>query len=318
MEFLRYELQSDVICMGERLQAGWFRPCVRTIPYSQITGALRRSFGEEGLHAAGHLSHYALDYLIHGPRDRVRDTSRLPLRVQVLRAVRGSVYVLANEAGHLLPEEFDLFMGGLRSKGFGHCRLRRLGTVPDGASSTAGTLNTRLPLDCRELFGIREVQMPIYGYLFKPTSLYTGDYVLSLFEGSKVVAPSFLLEESCSDEKRRDARVDDIQILCERIRGSDRVWKQRGETVRYSANFLDAVGGILATHGFGVADVFLATREERRESAQAAGLKEVIRLLQTCPRIQRNRAIGRLIIKSLQVLEPRHGESSGDHRRPRT
>jgi hypothetical protein len=318
MEFLRYELQSDIICMGEGLRAGWFRPCVRTIPYSQVTGALRRSSGEEDLHAAGHLAHYSIDYLSHGPRDRVRDISKIPLRVQVLREVRGSVYVLANEAGLLLPEEFELFMGGLRSKGFGHCHLRRLGSVPDGASCAPGTLNTRIPLECRDLFGIRDVQMPVYGYLFKPTSLYDGDYVLALFEGSKVVAPAFLLSEFEGDEKRRDARVDDIQALCERIRGSDRVWKQRGEYIRYSANFLDSVGGILATHGFGVADVFLTTREERRESTQAAGLKEVLRLLQACPRIQRNRAIGRLIIKSLLVLQPRQAGPSSDHRRPRT
>lgn len=317
MEFLRYELQSDVICMGERLKAGWFRPCVRTIPYSQATGALRRSFGEGDLHAAGHLARYSIDYLIHGPRDRVSDISKIPLRVQVLREVRGSVYVLANESGRLLPEEFELFMGGLRSKGFGHCHLRRLGSVPNGASCATGTLNTRIPLECRNLFGIQDVQMPVYGYLFKPISLYEGDYVLSLFEGSKVVAPPFLLSEFDGEEKRRDARVDDIQALCERIRGSDRVWKQRGEQVRYSASFLDTVGGILATHGFGVADVFLTTREERRESAQAAGLKEVLRLFQMCPRIQRNRAIGRLIIKSLLVLQPQPAGPSSDYRRPR-
>jgi len=309
--FLRYELRSDVICLGERLKAGWFRPCTDTVPYSQISGALRWAFGDADLHAAGHFCHYEVDYLVQGPRDRLRDISKLPLRVQVLRQALGSVYVLANEASRVLPEEFELQMGALRSKGLGQCSLRRLGEVPADVSGVLGTLNTRIPLARQEMFRLREVHMPIYGYLFEPTSPYTGNYVLSLFEGTRAVAPPFLLREFCHEDKRRDLRVDEIEMLRQRIEECDHVWQR----CTYTPNFLDNVGAVLADHGFGVARTFLATREERRESDQAAGLKEVLRLLETCPRVQQNRGIGRLIIKSLEAMRPLRYKQARDQKR---
>ena len=309
--FLRYELQSEVICLGERLKAGWFRPCTDTIPYSQISGALRWAFGETDLHAAGHLCCYEVDHLVQGPRDRVREISRIPLRVQVLRQALGSVYVLANEASRVLPEEFEVQMGALRSKGLGQCYLRRRGEVPADVSGVLGTLNTRIPLGRQEMFGLREVQMPVHGYLFEPTSLYTGNYVLSLFEGTRVVAPPFLLREFCHEDKRRDLRVDEIQMVLQRIEECDRVWQAR----EYTSNFLENVGTVLADHGFGVAGTFLATREERRERDQAAGLKEVLRLLEACPRVHQNRGIGRQIITSLETLRPEKYKKAGDQKR---
>lgn len=44
MKFMEYELISDLLCMGERVKGGLVKPCVKTIPYSQISGALRRRF----------------------------------------------------------------------------------------------------------------------------------------------------------------------------------------------------------------------------------------------------------------------------------
>lgn len=311
--FLRYELRSELICLGERLKAGWFRPCAaNTIPYSQISGALRWAFGEAELHAAGHFCSSEVDYLIQGPRDRVREISKIPLRVQVLREALGSVYVLANEASRVLPEEFEVQMGALRAKGLGECRLRKAGEVPAEARGEPGELNTRIPLNRVEMFGISEVQRPVYGYLFAPTSLFTGDYVKSLFEGSRVVAPPFLLRAFCHEEKRRDARVDEIQALREKIESRDCIWRRcRG----YTPNFLDNVGAVLADHGFGTAKTFLDTREERRESDQAAGLKEVLSLLEACPRVHQNRGIGRLIIKSLETMRPEQYRQARDQKR---
>ena len=55
MRFIEFDLYSDALCMGERVKGGLFRPCAKTIRYSQISGALRKKFGENEIHAAGYL-----------------------------------------------------------------------------------------------------------------------------------------------------------------------------------------------------------------------------------------------------------------------
>jgi len=194
MSFIEYYFTSPAICLGERTKGGTFRPCCRTIRYSQITGALRRALGRDDLHAAGHL----LDLpganrpaiLTYAPRDRAQDLSRLPLQVEYLVNAEGLVYVMGS--GEPLPDSLDFEMGGLLSKGLGRSRLKRQREV-EPHPPRPGTLNTRIPLDFQDLFGIAEVIMPRYGYLFRPEGLEGGVYVLSLFEGSHVVAPEWLL-----------------------------------------------------------------------------------------------------------------------------
>ncbi len=92
-----------------------------------------------------------------------------------------------------LTDEFELFLGGLKSKGFGRCKLKKVGTI-DGTDVGRGILNVRIPLDETHSFNIKNIIKPVYGYLFKKDpGILTGDYVLSLFEGSEVAAPRFLL-----------------------------------------------------------------------------------------------------------------------------
>lgn len=200
MNFLKYELTAEALVLGERPKAGTFLPCVQTIPYSQITGALRHHFGNNpSLHAAGHLvkkdGHNLSEWLTYSPRDKVADISKVPLQVQFLTNVVGRIYVLENEAAKRLPEEFPLSLGGFRSRGFGDCHLRRLGTV-DVSDPQRGLLNTRIPEKRLGIFNIRSVQAPVYGYLWEPDANdpLSGVYVLSLFEGSLVDAPSFLVQ----------------------------------------------------------------------------------------------------------------------------
>jgi len=200
MNFLEYELTADALVMGERPKAGTFLPCVQTIPYSQITGALRRHFSDKPeLHAAGHLveedGRNVPDWLIYSPRDRGTQKSKVPLQVQFLRNVLARVYLPQNEASKGLPDAFDLAMGGFLSKGFGMCHLRRVGEV-DGGNPTPGLLNTRIPIKRLPLFNVKDKGAPIYGYLFQPDrdNPLTGIYVLSLFESSVVVGPPFLLQ----------------------------------------------------------------------------------------------------------------------------
>ena len=198
MEFIKYTLTSDMLCMGERIKKGTFRQTIRTIPYSQITGALKAVFGDKEIHAVGHLiedkRHNKVDYLTYSPRDRGLETSKLPLTVEFLTDVFGTAYVLKSEDTENFPEEFEIRMGAMKSRGFGLCTLKRLNGI-NKFTTKKGVLNTRIPEEHLDKFGIRKVIKPVYGYLFKPTSRTTGIYVRSLFEGSEIAGPEFLLEE---------------------------------------------------------------------------------------------------------------------------
>jgi hypothetical protein len=199
MIFTEFDLYSDALCMGERTKGGLFRPCARTIRYSQISGALRKKFGRDEIHAAGYLVEgngwNSIEYLVYSPRDKVRAVSKIPLQVEFLTNVHGKVYILEDDFTANLPQEFEIHMGALISKGFGRCRLRKRRQGIEDKPITLGTLKTRIPLNRLNIFGIAEkdIRKPVYGYLFEPTSPTSGVYVLSLFEGSEVVAPEFLI-----------------------------------------------------------------------------------------------------------------------------
>lgn len=197
MGFIEYSIHADALYIGERMKGSIFKPCIKTIPFSQISGALNTKFGRTDFKAVGILNEDAefnrIDYLTYSPRDRNSGISKIPLQIEFLTNVSGSVFIFENEASNNLPAEFEIFLGGLKSKGFGRCRLKFSGNITDLASRQ-GILNVRLPLEERDTFNIRKILNPLYGYLFKPVPLtYTGNYILSLFEGSKVVSPSFLL-----------------------------------------------------------------------------------------------------------------------------
>ncbi|MEO0131444.1 MAG: hypothetical protein ABIK73_00670 [candidate division WOR-3 bacterium] len=203
MRVIEYTLTAETLYMGEREKAGIFKPCCQTIRYSQITGALRHKFGNQEIHAVGYLvkenGYNQVDYLVYSPRERVTETSKIPLQVEFLRNVKAKVFVLENDATKDLPNEFEILMGGMLSKGFGLCKLTKNKTFEAG-NPNRGILKTRIPIEpekyYKEIFDIRKILKPIYGYLFEPdkTDPSTGKYVLSLFEGSEIVAPDFLIE----------------------------------------------------------------------------------------------------------------------------
>lgn len=203
MRFIEYDLFAEMLCMGEREKAGIFKPCCRTIRYSQITGALRHKFNNKNLHAVGYLvkenGFNQIDYLIYSPRNRFVKISKVPLQVEFLRNVKGKIFIpiVENEIATLLPSEFEILMGAMLSKGFGLCKLCKVKEFEPPKKLKRGFLNTRLPEKYKELFGIRNVIKPVYGYLFEPDEQnpLTGNYILSLFEGSEVIAPDFLIED---------------------------------------------------------------------------------------------------------------------------
>jgi hypothetical protein len=204
MDFLIYELTAAALHLGERAKGNLFKPCLRTIPFSAITGALNRHFGsandgegEGTLKAVGFLNEAVnrnrIELLTYSPRDRVREVSKIPLQVEFLTDVLATVLVVASDAASRLPERFELTLGGLRSHGFGRAELKLRERRPTG-DPRQGILRVRLPEEETTTFGIVRVQVPVYGYLFRPTpGAHPGVYVRSLFEGSRVVGPELLL-----------------------------------------------------------------------------------------------------------------------------
>lgn len=199
MRFIEFDFYSDALCMGERTKGGLLRPCCRTIRYSQISGALRKNFGDNEIYAAGWLiegnGFNKSNYLIYSPRERIRGVSKLPLQIEFLSSVKGKVYIAENTVTSTFPPNFELFMGALISKGFGLCKMRKTRVV-EAEPPKPGILKTRIPLDKLDIFNIKVIRKPVYGYLFEPTSLTTGVYVLSLFEGSEIIGPEFLVSQA--------------------------------------------------------------------------------------------------------------------------
>lgn len=201
MAFSQYRLTAERLYLGERQRGALFKPTARTIPYSQITGALRVALGRTDIKACGVLvgpsgqaaattTPVRTEYLTYAPRDDVQGISKVPLTVEYLTDVEGTVFVRDVPA---LPNDLELTLGGMRSSGFGRCRLSRTG--PADTTPSRGLLNTRLPLTELETFGVTPVR-PRHGYLFKPDdSREHGQYVLALFEGSLVDGPAFAIEK---------------------------------------------------------------------------------------------------------------------------
>lgn len=196
MEFLHYIFQSETLCIGERIKKGTFRPTVMTIPYTTITGALKAHFGGEEIHAVGCIERYdSKDYLTYSPRDRRIGVSKIPISLEFLVNVWGHIYVLKNKETEKLPYKFEIKIGALRVKGLGYTQFTKDGTIEiDGDELIYGELNTRIPLEHLDKFLVKPVK-PIYGYLLKPLSLSEAVYIKSLFEGSEVYAPRFLIKK---------------------------------------------------------------------------------------------------------------------------
>lgn len=203
MNFFVYELTANALYLGERAKGNVFKPCLQTIPFSAISGALNSYFGEpggrRGIKAVGFLERSVgqnrTEIVTYAPRDRVSGISKIPLQVEFLADVRATVLVVENEAATKLPHTLEIALGGMRSHGFGPSRLTLKERRTEG-TPRLGILRVRLPEEEVENFAIRKIDKPVYGYLFKPTQRTTGVYVRSLFEGSRVVASEVLLEPS--------------------------------------------------------------------------------------------------------------------------
>lgn len=192
-EYLEYKLESEALILGERIKGGVFRPSCKTLRWSTITMALRKLFGSNEIHAVGIFDKFKSDYFVYSPTERVTRISKIPLQTEILNDVRGRVYIIKDQRLSF-PNEFNIFLGALISKGFGKCKLKFEREITN-IEKTKGILNTRIPIKYMNKFLIEPKNNLKYGYLFEPSSETSGIYIKSLFEGSEVVGPKFLLKE---------------------------------------------------------------------------------------------------------------------------
>lgn len=194
--FWEYELTADLLCLGERIKKGTFRPSLKTIPSTQISGALNYHLGRRDIWAIGYLTDCGVEYCVQAPRDHTTGVSKVPLTIEVLRAVTGKVFIEGwNERP---PLGLSLALGALRSKGFGRTQLRYKQSVEP--KKTIGKLLSRLPECEAEKVGIDQIIRPTYGYLYMPRrtepAVYSisGYYVRALLEGSIVDGFDFVVK----------------------------------------------------------------------------------------------------------------------------
>ena len=143
MRFLKFGFSSDMLILGERFKKGQYRPVITTIPYSQITGALQAIYGNgryngdaKQIHACGYFlftdetefREKHIKALTYSPRNRHLNSSILPIYTEFLYNVEGFVYLKENDDVKEIVQDaskgdLSLWMGGLKSKGFGSASL---------------------------------------------------------------------------------------------------------------------------------------------------------------------------------------------------
>jgi hypothetical protein len=342
MKFLKFSLTSDILILGERFKKGQYRPTITTIPYSQITGALKARYGNgkygketSKIHACGHFVfdnekefiESKVEVLGYAPRERATSLSVLPIYTEYLRDIKGFVYIrLTDDVNEIIKDSekgsIRVLMGGFKSKGFGECELNYEETLEITEELDEGELNTRLPLaklescndECEEIssffnsgkvspflentFGIKEIKTANLGYLFEPISRTQGKYVLSLFEGSIVIAPKFLLKGKERD-KKLESQKDLVEKVVEEIRNDEGVKEVLSQKL-FVNKLLNTVGDIYEKEGAGTVRVYLSDKmTKRNEKKQAKAIFNVINILEKYPSIER--ATGRYIIKTINA-----------------
>ncbi len=201
--FFHFELETQAIAIGERIKGGTFRPCIGTIPTSTLKGSFRYHFGAKDVLAIGLFREdtYQKDIFTYAPFDTFLGTAKLPISLEYLKPANGTeaviadIYTVKNGTTESIAKDTPkkIFLGALKNKGFGRCKLTYMGEVKSNLK--VGYLKGRLLEDECSAFGISKVIKQCYGYLFCPTSEVSGVYKRALFEGSIIEGPEILIKE---------------------------------------------------------------------------------------------------------------------------
>lgn len=198
-KYLKYGLTADMLCIGERMRASSYRRCLEVFPCTTLEGAFKARFPHPDrivYAAAKFIRKPKKELLVYSPRDRVMNSSKVPLQIEYLTNVNAEVYVLKNDWTRQFPREFEMQIGAMRPQGFGRCQLRFIQEV-EGSSPRLGVLAVRMQLNegIKDAFAVRQVIEKRLGYLFVPEHGNKGHYELALFEDSRVAADPVVLTE---------------------------------------------------------------------------------------------------------------------------
>lgn len=204
--FIKIVFTSDCLYIGERIKKGTFKPSISPqglrfkrggiisgilpLPYSTATGALRSILGwGSEIHAIGIMKRYEVEYMTIAPYDNALSSAKLPITVEYLRDIEGEIYIEKTQAlPSLQPLEPGFIMGGMKSKGFGTCKVKSITEYKPKVIPQAGRFISRIYYDNEIMghFGIRSEDLvkEHWGYLFERTSDFSGRYRKSLFEQS--------------------------------------------------------------------------------------------------------------------------------------
>lgn len=205
--FLKLQLTTQAVAVGERVKKGTYRPCVETLPTSTLMGCIKEYFGLEAV-TIGFFDPrtYRKETFTYAPFDSAVGTAKLPLTLEYLaptdgnREISGEVYIAATPETRAIfadsGREHTVALGALRSKGFGECALRFESEVQP--QRKVGYLRGNLRETDAAAFGIdlsRDLIRPQYGYLFRPDAYRIGgQYERALFVGTILDGPDFLIE----------------------------------------------------------------------------------------------------------------------------
>ncbi len=106
--------------------------------------------------------------------------------------------------------------------------------------------------------------------------------------------------------------MDRIEKLLKEIEEDREVWEYRDRDnkvrrIEYSGKFLNDVGQIFERHGAGATKLYLLHQTDRGkyQAMRANRLKRVIDRMEQYQEIRSNRAIGRYVIKTVEILGKR-------------
>src|SRR5581483_4006072 len=165
IRYARYSLEVDLLCLGERMRASTFRPCLKVFTTTSLVGALNARFPAHyrPFVASARFISFRAESLVYSPRDRVHNVSKVPLQIEYLADVKAEMHLQLNDfTCKEMPEEFELQLGGMKSSGFGRCRVTLEETSIDPGNPEVGDLAVRCLHDQKALeqWGFRNVIHP--------------------------------------------------------------------------------------------------------------------------------------------------------------
>lgn len=298
-KFFELIFRADLLYIGERIKKGTFKPSISPftskyksedrvdgilpLPYSTITGAIKSILGDKkDIHAIGKIIKYKKGYMAVAPYDTALNTAKLPITIEYLADVEGKIYIKKTSdfsSAGLLENEF--YLGGLKSKGFGRCKIIA-GKEIEPKIIEKGVFLSRIYYEDNILrqFGINKENIikPYFGYLFKKTSSFDGYYQKSIFEntiinngynflldgGDKVTVMKTTDEIIKSVLENLSRQIDECKLRAD--------WK--GDY--FSSNQLDDIRRVFEKNGFEAAKVFVSGKMKPKGNPQELKKNEII------------------------------------------